>query len=267
MSAKVSHFTGDTAICSTHTQTSNVRIAGHVCVGGNHRWPMSSDFHHEKVIRNMCGYPQRQPVLWRVFMLWHNHVSYLTFMMTSSNGNIFRVTGPLCGEPTGQRWIPLTKVSDAELWCFVWSGPERFSKQSRRRWFETPSRSLWRNCNAYPRYDIVMYLSLPYLTSPYLILSYLILSYLILSYLGYGWRRLTSMTCAVLGSGSASSTLSWSIGPPTSLLGSSSLSRWRDLWASYFLIEPRFVATYIHIDKHLTKQETLRERKPPSRLV
>ena len=39
-------------------------------------------------------------------------------MMTSSNGNIFRVTGHLCGEFTGHQWIPLTKTSDAELWCF-----------------------------------------------------------------------------------------------------------------------------------------------------
>ena len=29
-------------------------------------------------------------------------------MMTSSNGNPFRVTGPLCGEFTGHRWIPRT---------------------------------------------------------------------------------------------------------------------------------------------------------------
>ena len=29
-------------------------------------------------------------------------------MMTSLNGNIFRVTGHLCGEFTGQRWIPRT---------------------------------------------------------------------------------------------------------------------------------------------------------------
>ena len=42
-------------------------------------------------------------------------------MMTSSNGNIFCVTGPLCGEFTGPRWIPRTKASDAELWCFLWS--------------------------------------------------------------------------------------------------------------------------------------------------
>ena len=46
------------------------------------------------------------------------------FMMTSSNGNIFRVTGHLCGEFTGPRWIPRTKASDAELWCFLWSAPE-----------------------------------------------------------------------------------------------------------------------------------------------
>ena len=33
----------------------------------------------------------------------------LCVMMTSSNGNIFRLTGPLCGEFTGPRWIPRTK--------------------------------------------------------------------------------------------------------------------------------------------------------------
>ena len=33
--------------------------------------------------------------------------------MTSSNGNIFRVTGHLCGEFTRPRWIPRTKGQ----WC------------------------------------------------------------------------------------------------------------------------------------------------------
>ena len=36
---------------------------------------------------------------------------------------IFRVTVPLCGF-TGDRWIPLTKASDAELWCFLWTASE-----------------------------------------------------------------------------------------------------------------------------------------------
>ena len=44
--------------------------------------------------------------------------------MTSSNGNIFRVTGPFWGECTGHRWITLTNASDTEL-CFLWSAPEQ----------------------------------------------------------------------------------------------------------------------------------------------
>ena len=56
-----------------------------------------------------------------VVSYWHRMTSYMT---TSSNGNIFRVTGLLCGEFTGPRWIPHTKASDAELWCFLWSASE-----------------------------------------------------------------------------------------------------------------------------------------------
>ena len=69
-------------------------------------------------------------------------------MMTSSNGNIFCVTGPLCGEFTGPRWLPRTKTSGAELWCFLWSASEeRLSKQKWGWWFETQSDSLWHHCN------------------------------------------------------------------------------------------------------------------------
>ena len=50
--------------------------------------------------------------------------------MTSSNGNIFRVTGPFCGEFTGHRWIALTKASDGDLWCFLWSAPEQTADQT-----------------------------------------------------------------------------------------------------------------------------------------
>ena len=70
-------------------------------------------------------------------------------MMTSSNGNSFRVTGHLCGEFTGPRWIPRTKASDAGLWCFFDLRPDkRLSKQSWGWWLETPSHSLWRHRNA-----------------------------------------------------------------------------------------------------------------------
>ena len=50
--------------------------------------------------------------------------------MTSSNGSIFCVTGPLWGEFTGHRWIPVTKASNAELWCFLWFTPEQTVAQT-----------------------------------------------------------------------------------------------------------------------------------------
>ena len=54
--------------------------------------------------------------------------------MTSPNGNIFRVTGPLWRESTSDRFF------------FYLRQNKRLSKQSRRRWVEGPSRSLWRHC-------------------------------------------------------------------------------------------------------------------------
>ena len=71
-----------------------------------------------------------------------------TNMMTSSNGNIFRVTGHLCGEFTGPRWSPRTKGSDVELWYFLdLHLNERLRKQPWGWWFEMPSRPLWIHSN------------------------------------------------------------------------------------------------------------------------
>ena len=83
---------------------------------------------------------------------WHRNnqgpVPVSDNMMTSSNGNLFRVTGHLCGEFTGPRWIPRTKASDAELWCFFYLRlNKRLSKQSWGWWFQTLSRPLWRHRN------------------------------------------------------------------------------------------------------------------------
>ena len=69
-------------------------------------------------------------------------------MMTSSNGNVFRVTGHWCGEFIGPRWILHTKASDAELWRFFYLRlNKRLSKQSWGWWLETPLLPLWRKCN------------------------------------------------------------------------------------------------------------------------
>ena len=73
-----------------------------------------------------------------------------SLMMMSSNGNIFRVTGHLCGKftvpgefPT-QR--PVTRSFDVH---FDLRPNKRLSKQSWGWWFETPSRPLWRHRNVF----------------------------------------------------------------------------------------------------------------------
>ena len=89
-------------------------------------------------------------------LLWLNH-----HMMTSSNENIFRVTGPLCGEFTSHRLIPdkrpVTRRFDA---FFDLRLNKRLIKQSRGWWFETPSHPLWRHSNVVliDSFDTVMHI-------------------------------------------------------------------------------------------------------------
>ena len=87
------------------------------------------------------------------------------FMMTSSNGIVFRVTSfcagnspvtagnsPVTGEFPSHK--PVTRSFDV---FFDLRLNKRLSKQPRRRWFETPSRSLWRHCIVVPNYDPVIW--------------------------------------------------------------------------------------------------------------
>ena len=69
--------------------------------------------------------------------------------MTSSNGNIFRVTGHLCGEFTGPRWIPHTQRPVTRSFdVFFDLRPNKWlSKLWWGWWFKTPSCPLWRHCN------------------------------------------------------------------------------------------------------------------------
>ena len=72
---------------------------------------------------------------WKLFKVYHisssgrslewNLSGLSQSMITSSNGNILRVAGPLWGEFPSHRWIPLTKASNAELRCILWSAPEQ----------------------------------------------------------------------------------------------------------------------------------------------
>ena len=72
-------------------------------------------------------------------------IQEVTLLLTSwwrhwSNGNLFRVTGPLWGDSNSHRWIPSQRPVTRSF-------DQRLNKQSGRRWFETPSRSSWRHCN------------------------------------------------------------------------------------------------------------------------
>ena len=61
-------------------------------------------------------------------------------MMTSSNGNIFRVTGPLCGEFTGPGEFPTQRpVTRSFDVYFDLRLNKRLSKQPWGWWFEMPS--------------------------------------------------------------------------------------------------------------------------------
>ena len=74
--------------------------------------------------------------------------SHHVIMMTSSNGNIFRVTGPLCGEFTGPGEFPTQRpVTRSFDVIFDLRLNKRLSKHWWGWWFETPSWPLWRQCN------------------------------------------------------------------------------------------------------------------------
>ena len=76
------------------------------------------------------------------------HGKRIDLMMTSSNGNIFRVTGPLCGEFTGPGEFPTQRpVTRSFDVLFDLRLNKRLSKQPWGWWFETPSWSLWRQRN------------------------------------------------------------------------------------------------------------------------
>ena len=74
------------------------------------------------------------------FRKYINHI-----MMMSWNGNIIRVTGPLCGEFTGPGEFPAQRpVTRSFDVFFDLRLNKRLGKQPWGWWFETPSWSFWR---------------------------------------------------------------------------------------------------------------------------
>ena len=74
---------------------------------------------------------------------WHM-ISFIT--MDHTHWFPICVTCTLCGEFTGHRWIPPQKPVTKSFEVFFDLRLNKWlSKKLRRRWFETPSRSLWRH--------------------------------------------------------------------------------------------------------------------------
>ena len=87
----------------------------------------------------------------RLVMLWFREndgpFSNKFVMMTSSNGNIFRVIGPLCGDSTVAGEFPAPRPVARSFDVFVdLRLNKRLSKHSRRWWFVTPLLLLRRHC-------------------------------------------------------------------------------------------------------------------------
>ena len=76
-------------------------------------------------------------------------------MMTRSNGDIFRVTGPFWGKPPVMLGLPSQRPVTRGFDVFFYLRLSKpLSKQSRHRWFEVPSRWLWRHCNVLKLFNL-----------------------------------------------------------------------------------------------------------------
>ena len=78
----------------------------------------------------------------------YHTLPFMYYMMSSSNGSIFRVTGPLCWEFIGPGEFPTQRPVTRSFDVFFHLRlNKRLSKQPWGWWFETPSWSLWRHRN------------------------------------------------------------------------------------------------------------------------
>ena len=113
-----------------------------VCSQVKHGLQFSWDLSHDR-----WSYPCNGNLI-----TWKDRLYTANIMMTSSNGNIFRVTGPLCGEFTGPGEVPTQKpVTPSFDVFFDLRLNKRLSKQPWGWWFETLSWSLWRQCNGFSK--------------------------------------------------------------------------------------------------------------------
>ena len=75
------------------------------------------------------GLTIQAPSLFFFFFFWGGGYPYIITTMHPVHDDVIKWKHlshycHLYGEFTGHRWMPHTKASDVELWCFLWSAPE-----------------------------------------------------------------------------------------------------------------------------------------------
>ena len=101
-----------------------------------------------KIFKFLCSFKWYNLIF--TWYLWNATHTLKVSMTTSSNGNIFCITGPLCGEFTSPGEFPTQKpVTRSFDVFFDLRLNKRLSKQPWGWWFEMPSWSLWRQCNGF----------------------------------------------------------------------------------------------------------------------
>ena len=106
--------------------------------------------------KDQCFWDTHNP-LWLIVGCWHGNIPYLwrkegtgltwwRHPMETFSASMALCAGnsPVTDEFSFKR--PVTLSFDVFLYLRL---NKRLSKQSRRRWFETPSRSLWRHCDEF----------------------------------------------------------------------------------------------------------------------
>ena len=112
----------------------------------NECWPDMPVIH---ITHNACHYSRFRGKFLRSDTYITLGNNYTLSMMTSSNGTFFPRYWPLCRGFTSHRWISHKgQWRGALMFSLICAPIQQLGKQWRRRRFETPSRSLWRHCNA-----------------------------------------------------------------------------------------------------------------------
>ena len=136
------------------------------CVLNHHtdkRWPkmtaqlkiygMHNFTNHVHIYRTLCTFIFYHTITHMHICIYITHI-YVYMIYMISNGNIFRITGPSCGEFTGPGAFPAQRPVTRNFGVFFnLRMNKRLSKQPCDWWFETPSWSLWRQCNVSTKYQ------------------------------------------------------------------------------------------------------------------